>query len=154
MEIQSWKDGRLAQLRVAVEGSGDVGSAVAHRLFGSGAAVIIVDHTQPTVTRRGMAFADAVFDGSACLEEVEAHRVDDLFDLPNLLDGHTLILVHVGDLARLVQIIRPDVLVDARLRKRERPQTRWRMAPLTIGLGPGIVAGQTVDVTIETSWER
>jgi len=150
---RSLTTGRLAQLRVVVDGSGDVGSAVAHRLFGAGAAVVIVDHAQPTVTRRGMAFADALFDGSACLDGIEARRVDDLTDLPNLLDDHTTIPVQVGDLTDLVGSLRPDVLVDARLRKRERPQARRRMAPLTIGLGPGFVAGLTVDVAIETSWE-
>lgn len=150
---RSLTSGGLAQLRVVVEGSGDVGSAVAHRLFGAGAAVIIVDHAQPTVTRRGMAFADALFNGSARLEGVEAHRLDDLAGLPSMLDGHTAIPALVGDLTDLVGSFRPDVLVDARLRKREQPQARRRMAPLTIGLGPGFVAGQTVDVAIETSWE-
>ena len=52
---------------VLVRGVGDIGSAVAHRLFGAGYGVVIHDDPQPTTTRRGMAFADAVFDGRASL---------------------------------------------------------------------------------------
>jgi hypothetical protein len=47
-------------LTVVVRGVGDVGSAVAHRLFVEGYAVVIHDGPTPTTTRRGMAFADAV----------------------------------------------------------------------------------------------
>ena len=50
-------------LTVVVRGVGDVGSAVAHRLFVEGYAVVIHAGPTPTTTRRGMAFADAVFDG-------------------------------------------------------------------------------------------
>jgi xanthine dehydrogenase accessory factor len=63
---------------VLVRGVGDVGSAVAHRLFGAGFAVLLHDGPQPSAPRRGMAFADAVFDGRAVLAGVEAVRADDL----------------------------------------------------------------------------
>jgi xanthine dehydrogenase accessory factor len=65
-------------LTVVVRGVGDVGSAVAHRLFVEGYAVVIQDGPTPSTTRRGMAFADAVFDGTAILESVHAMRADDL----------------------------------------------------------------------------
>ena len=48
---------------VLVRGSGDVGSAVAHLLLRSGRGVLIHDVDRPAAPRRGMAFADAVFDG-------------------------------------------------------------------------------------------
>ena len=28
------------------------------------------------------------------------------------------------------------------------------LAPLTIGLGPNFVAGETIDIVVETSWEQ
>jgi len=49
----------MPKLRILVRGSGDIGSAVAHRLFEAGYAVVIHDTTQPTTTRRKMAFTDA-----------------------------------------------------------------------------------------------
>ncbi|GAB4450066.1 MAG: hypothetical protein Fur0044_45620 [Anaerolineae bacterium] len=67
--------------RVLVRGSGDIGSAVAHVLFRAGYAVAIHDIPQPTATRRKMAFTDAIFDGRARLEGVEARRVDNLVQL-------------------------------------------------------------------------
>jgi xanthine dehydrogenase accessory factor len=38
------------------------------------------------------------------------------------------------------------------MRKRSVPESRRGIAPLTIGLGPGFVAGETVDVAVETGW--
>ncbi|MDQ3850895.1 MAG: xanthine dehydrogenase, partial [Actinomycetota bacterium] len=46
----------------------------------------------------------------------------------------------------------PDVLVDARMRKRTQPERQRHLAPLTVGLGPGFVAGQTTHLAIETGW--
>ncbi len=45
---------------VLVRGCGDVGSAVAHGLFGAGYRVLIHDDPGPAHTRRGMAFTDAL----------------------------------------------------------------------------------------------
>jgi xanthine dehydrogenase accessory factor len=65
-------------VRCLVRGVGDIGSAVAHRLFREGYAVVLHDEPHPSTTRRGMAFADAVFDGHAILEGVRAVRATDL----------------------------------------------------------------------------
>ena len=43
-------------------------------------------------------------------------------------------------------------VIDARMRKRAVPERQRGMAPLTIGLGPNFVAGETVDLAIETMW--
>jgi xanthine dehydrogenase accessory factor len=43
-------------------------------------------------------------------------------------------------------------LVDARMRKRAVPEKQRGLAPLTVGLGPNFVAGDTVDLAIETMW--
>ena len=70
---------------VLVRGSGDVGSAVAHRLFTSGRPVVIHDVALPAAPRRGMAFTDAIFERDCELEGVRALRVDDLGALPEAL---------------------------------------------------------------------
>jgi xanthine dehydrogenase accessory factor len=140
-------------LRVVVRGIGDVSSAIAHRLFRAGYAVVIHDSPQPTVTRRGMAFADAVFEGRAILEGVQAVRTDDATHLPTVLSDRSVIPVVVTDLAETLAVVRADVLVDARMRKRVRPEVQLGLAPLTIGLGPGFVGGETTDLVVETSWE-
>ena len=137
---------------VVVRGSGDVGSAVAHRLFRSGHPVVIHDIPLPAAPRRGMAFTDAVFDGVCALEAVQARRVDQLSALPRALAERGSVCVTTLDLGPVLAAVRPDVLVDARMRKRARPEPQLGLAPMTIGLGPNFVAGETTHLAIETIW--
>lgn len=140
-------------MRVLVRGMGDVGSAVAHRLFVAGCAVAIHDVPYPATTRRTMAFTDAVFDGAATLAGVTATRVEDAGALATLLDAHRAIPVSVGDFQAVLRAMRPTALVDGRMRKRATPEPQRGLAALTIGLGPGFVAGENADLAVETSWE-
>ncbi|MDP9470835.1 MAG: hypothetical protein M3Q71_09205 [Chloroflexota bacterium] len=110
------------------------------------------DGPHPTTTRRRMAFADAVFDGRAALEGAEAVRLDTAEAVEPVLATRAAIPIFVGDLADLLRVVRPDVLIDARMRKRVRPETQRGLAPLTVGLGPNFVAGETVDLPVETAW--
>ena len=144
-----------AHLRLAlVRGLGDIGSAVAHRLFTAGHPVLMHDLERPTHARRGMAFTDAIFDGRAELAGVEAVREDDPSRLRRLLEQHAVIPVTTMDFAALLDAMQPDVVVDARMRKRAQPEAQRGSAKLTIGLGPNFKAGDAVDVVVETSWER
>jgi xanthine dehydrogenase accessory factor len=141
-------------VRALVRGVGEIGSAVARRLFIAGHAVVVHDGEQPTTTRRGMAFADAIFDGHATLDGVAAIRVDRPEAVPALLADRAVVPVAVGDFSVLLRLVAPDVLVDARMRKRDRPEAQRGLAPLAIGLGPNFVAGETIDIVVETSWEQ
>jgi xanthine dehydrogenase accessory factor len=136
--------------RVLIRGSGDVGSAVAHRLLREGHEVVVHDVALPAAPRRGMAFADAIFDGACELEGVRARRAE----VGELGEGRRdeVLVSAAGELGEVLAALLPDVLVDARMRKRARPEVQRGLAPLTIGLGPNFVAGETVDVAIETQW--
>jgi xanthine dehydrogenase accessory factor len=123
---------------VLVKGAGDVGSAIAHALLRAGYRPLLVDVAAPTVARRRMAFADALFDGAAVLDGVRAVRAD----APDSL----LALLASG---REVPVL---AVVDARMRKRVRAERQIDQAPLVIGLGPGFLAGETVHAAIETNW--
>lgn len=138
---------------VLIRGIGDVGSAVAHVLHRAGWRVALHDAPCPATHRRGMAFADALYDGEATLERVIARRIDDLAALERCWTA--------GDVAAsalpfeaVLGAVPWSVLVDARMRKRAVPEMQRGLAPLVIGLGPGFVAGGHVDVAIETSWDR
>ena len=139
-------------LRVLVRGSGDVGSTVAHRLFGAGYAVVIHDTAQPTTTRRKMAFTDAIFEGCATLEGLDAQLIEKRSLLRGWLASHEVIPITTINLQALFQALHPEVLVDARMRKHSQPENQCRWAPFTIGLGPNFIAGQTVHVAVETAW--
>jgi xanthine dehydrogenase accessory factor len=137
---------------VVVRGSGDVGSAVAHRLFTTGFPVVISDEAAPAAPRRGMSFTDAIFDGKCTLEGVEAVLVNDLKLLHGVLRAHAVLPVAVSDFFDLIDAIEPQVLVDARMRKRARPEVQIDLALLTIGLGPNFIAGQNTHWVVETQW--
>jgi xanthine dehydrogenase accessory factor len=137
-----------------VRGIGDVGSAIAHRLFHEGYAVVIHDTPLPSTTRRGMAFADAVFDGHVVLEGVHAVRAHDLVRVKEALAVRQAIPVYVRDIGPLLAQVRPEILVDARMRKHEAPDVQLGLAHFTVGLGPNLIAGRHADVVIETSWDR
>jgi xanthine dehydrogenase accessory factor len=137
---------------VLIRGSDDIGSAVAFVLFRAGYAVAIHDISQPATTRRKMAFTDAIFEGCAWLEGVEARSVDNFTRLLKLLAARQVIPIIILDLTSVLEAMAPDILIDARLRKRYQPEVQRGLAQLTIGLGPNFVAGQTTDLAIETSW--
>jgi len=137
---------------VLIRGVGDVGSAVAHALYRAGFAIVINDGPHPTTSRRGMAFTDAVFDGSATLEDLTARRVDSLGELTAAMLSGEFVPVTTMPIETVVAM-GWDVLVDARMRKRAHPEDQRPLAGLTIGLGPNFVAGGNVDVAIETHWE-
>jgi xanthine dehydrogenase accessory factor len=139
---------------VLIRGSGDVGSAVAHLLAQRGHAVVVHDVALPAAPRRGMAFADAIFDGGCELEGVTGRRVDAVAELHGgaAAAGAAGILLTTAPLGEVLAAVAPDVLVDARMRKRAQPEPQRGLAPLTIGLGPGFVAGETTDLAVETQW--
>lgn len=138
--------------KVLVRGSNDVGSAVAHRLIRAGYAVVIHDLPAPTTTRRKMAFTDAIFDGSAVLEGLIAVRWSNLEELSGEFSFPEMIPVVVQDFDQLLETMQPEILVDARMRKHQRPESQCDLAPLTIGLGPNFTAGETTHLVVETSW--
>ena len=139
---------------VHIKGAGDVGSAVAHRLFTEGFCVALIESSAPTVPRRRMSFAQAVFDGEAELEGVRAVRVDSVSALLQIIEAHEAIPLIVGDLPHSFGLPKPEILIDARMRKRERPEVQIQEAPFTIGLGPNFQASITTHVVVETNWGK
>ncbi len=143
---------------VLVLGAGDVGSAVAHALFQAGAAVAMQDGpASPAVPRRGMAFADAFFDGEAALAGVTARRLATPVDLAAALGNAAFLPFFVGTVTEALAAAPWAAVVDARMRKRAAPEDLRPWAPLAVGLGPGFVAGEGADANchaaVETSWE-
>ncbi len=140
--------------KVLVLGVGDIGSAVAHRLFRAGQLVVLQSSRQPSTCRRQMAFSDALFDGEAQLTGVMARLVHAESALSPGTWSIRFIPISCASRDVAIERLRPDVIVDARMHKRRAPLALRGRAPLTIGLGPGFVAGDNVDIAIETSWEN
>jgi xanthine dehydrogenase accessory factor len=136
---------------VLVLGGNDIGSAVAHRLFTAGYAVAILEAPQPLTVRRGMAYAQAIYDGAVTLEGVTAQRVGTPDEVADAIKERRVIPVLGRNDRTVLTTLRPPVIVDARMRKKERSTSRTADAPLVIGLGPGFRAGVEAHVIVETN---
>lgn len=152
MFSNAYPAGSRAAPRILVAGGGDVGSAVAHGLFRRGAQVVIAERTRSPHARRGMAYTDALFDGTARLEGIDAHRVPDTAAVDACWRAGQGIPVVTLPEKLLTAEIAFDVFIDATMR-REAVRTDLRdMAPCVIGLGPGYVPGVNCHIAIETQW--
>ncbi len=137
--------------RVVIRGGNDIASAVAHRLFTAGYSVVILEAPQPLTVRRGMAYASAVYEGRIVLDGVAAEHVGTLQGAVALLRSRAAVPVLSAPATEVLPALEPRVIVDARLRKKERSLSRVTDAPLVIGLGPGFTAGIEAHLVIETN---
>jgi len=133
---------------VLVRGAGDIASGIAHCFHLSGFRVVMIETAHPTVIRRSVSFAEAVFEGSACVEGVTARLARSLGDAEGILAGREIPLL-VDPTAEMGQELGPSVLIDAIMAKTNLG-TAISDAPLVIGIGPGFEAGTDVAAVIET----
>lgn len=138
----------LEDILVVVKGGGDLATGVAYRLHRAGMKVIVTELAQPTVIRRTVAFASAVFEGEVTVEGVVARRVEDGAQALALLPKG-IVPVLIDPQAFVVQAVRPTVVVDAIMAKRN-TGTRITDAPVVVALGPGFTAGLDAHAVIET----
>ena len=141
-----------ARAPALVRGVGDVGSAIAVVLFRAGYAVALHDEPAPATPRRGMAFADVIFDGWGILDSLTGLHVKDATELCHALNAGEVVPVASNPYAEVTEATAWAAVVNARMRKRAVPERQRGIAPLTIGLGPNFIAGDTVDLAIETMW--
>jgi xanthine dehydrogenase accessory factor len=131
-----------------VKGAGDLATGVALRLQRAGFAVAMTELPRPTVVRRTVAFAEAVYEGCASVEGVEGVRVEDLGEVERLL-ARRAVPVIVDAEGAAVPRLRPSLLVDAIMAKRNLG-TRISDAPVVVALGPGFVVGRDAHAVVET----
>lgn len=131
-----------------VKGAGDLATGVAYRLFRCGLGVVMTELESPLVVRRTVAFAEAVYSGTAVVEGVEGRLASSADHALELMARKTVpVLVDPG--AGVVRRLSPTVVVDAIVAKRNLG-TGISDAPLVIGLGPGFTAGLDVHAVVET----
>ena len=139
----------LSDYLVVVRGGGDIGTGVAHRLHLAGFTVLVTELAQPLCVRRAVSFAEAVYSGTSTVEGVMARLVNDpMQGLAHTLLGEIPVVVDAA--SDVVERMRPPILVDARLAKRNLG-TRLDEAPLVLALGPGFTAGLDCHAVIETN---
>jgi len=137
---------------ILIRGAGDIATGVAARLVRSGFRLIMTEIRQPMAVRRSVAFSEAVFNGTTRVEGLIARRVESfeqcehvftLGEIPVLIDENLAILDE--------PTLKVAVLIDARMLK-ARPREKYLDHPfLSIGVGPGFIAGEDCHVVIESN---
>ena len=139
---------KLYERRVVIRGAGDLASAVGWRLRMAGFGVVMTEVARPLAVRRRVSFCEAVWDGSAEVEGVQAIRIQGPEEARGVIERGAVPVLVDPDLAGLPALA-PDVLVDATLAKRNLG-IRMDMAALVVGVGPGFCAGRDVHMVVES----
>lgn len=135
---------------VVVRGGGDLGSGVVYRLHRAGFPVVVTEVDRPTVVRRTVAFASAVYADEVTVDDVSGRHVATAAEAIEAIDaGAVPVLVDAE--AAIADELDAAVLVDAIMPKGKFDTgTRHTDADVVIGLGPGFTAGEDVDAVVET----
>lgn len=142
-------DAMSSEIKVCIKGGGDIASGVAWRLWQCGLKVVITEIAEPTAVRRSVSFCEAVYDGKAFVEGLEALLVQEAQGVTSAWD-QAKIPVMVDPECQIRHIISPDVIVDSIIAKKN-TGTSIDHAPLVIALGPGFEAGKDVHFVVETN---
>jgi xanthine dehydrogenase accessory factor len=148
--------------RALVKGGGEVGTAVALQLWRAGWQVVVAELPRPTVLRRQLSLADAAYVGQVWRDGVRVECAADTGALERLVRYRAVwaaaggrgadpaLPLFVGPLATARVVLHPTVVIDARMRRGVAAERQRDEAALVVGLGPGLRAGEDVDVAVET----
>ena len=134
---------------VIVRGGGDLATGSIHRLWAAGLKVLVLEAQYPAAIRRQVSLSEAVYEGTATVEGLTARLITDLSQMEAVWAAGEVPML-VDPEGKCIDEVKPAVLVDAIIAKYN-VGTHRGMAPRTIALGPGFVAGEDVDVVIETT---
>lgn len=133
---------------IIIRGGGDLATGTIYKLKKSGFPVLILETAQPSAIRRNVAFCEAVYQGTQTVEDMTCHLAENLSQAEQYL-GEGKLTVLVDPMGESISILNPLAVVDAILAKKNLGTNR-NMAPITVALGPGFVAGEDVDAVVET----
>ena len=139
----------ISEMIILLRGGGDIATGTAWRLHHSGFKVVITEIGQPMAVRRTVAFCEAVYDGSAIVEGIEARLARGTEEVVPIWEQGKIPLL-VDSAADSKHVLKPHVLVDAILGKKNLG-TAMTDAPLVMGLGPGFEVGKDVHFIVETN---
>lgn len=132
--------------QIIIRGAGDLATGVAVKLFNCGFPIIMLESEKPTVIRRTVSFAEAMFSGRTVVEGIEAVKTDIDKVQQNCTDKIQVVADTDGI---LIPKLKPQIVIDAIIAKKNLG-TRIDMAPFVVALGPGFCAGTDCHAVIET----
>lgn len=134
---------------VIFRGGGDVATGSIQKVFRAGFPVVVLETSHPTTVRKTVALSEAVYQGECKVEDITAklcHNDTEVFQTI----AQNCVAVLVDPKGESISRLKPLAVVDAIIAKRNLG-TKQSMAPITIALGPGFIAGKDVDIVIETN---
>lgn len=134
---------------VVVKGGGDLGTGVAWRLHRCGCRVLVTEIAHPTVVRRTVAFASAVYKGAIVIDGVTAHLAGSDGEIEACWTANE-VPVLVDPQAAVVERLQPEAVVDALVAKRNKG-TRISDAAVVVAVGPGFTAGVDCHAVVESN---
>lgn len=140
---------RSADRFAVVMGTNEIASAVAVHLHRARYSVVLSHDPQPPVIRRKMAFHDVLFGEALEVDGVAGERVDNGMQVFNRRSPDGVLVTGLG-LLDLLAVRSVDLLVDARMQKRQITPDLRRLARVAVGLGPGFSTAANCDIAIET----
>ncbi|MBI5923591.1 MAG: EF2563 family selenium-dependent molybdenum hydroxylase system protein [Betaproteobacteria bacterium] len=140
----------LQEKFIIIRGAGEMATGVACRLYRANFTRMLMLETHfPLAVRRRVSFCEAIHDEHVSVEGIEAFRIERNDGLSGMWESRR-IPVRIDPQAESIRQLKPDVVVDATLAKRNLG-TAITDAPLVIALGPGFCVGTDCHVVIETN---
>ena len=133
---------------VIIRGAGDLATGVAQSLYEAGFRLLLLEVERPSAIRRQVALCEAVYDGTATVENLTCRCCQSLAEVQTVWEADDIPLI-VDPSGTSIATLKPWAVVDAILAKKNLGTSR-QMAPHTVALGPGFTAGVDVDAVIET----
>jgi hypothetical protein len=133
-----------------VLGTNEIASAVAVYLHRARYGVVLSHDPHPPVIRRKMAFHDVLYGEVMEVDGVIGERADNGMQVFKASRDPDRVLVTGLGLLDLLAVRAVDLLVDARMQKRQVKPDLRRVAGITVGLGPGFSVSANCDIAIET----
>ena len=133
---------------IIVRGGGDLATGTIYKLKKSGFQVLILEVQNPSAIRRNVAFCEAVYQGTQTVEDMTCYLVESVEQAEQFINEGKLCVL-VDPMGESIARLKPLAVIDAILAKKNLGTNR-NMAPITLALGPGFVAGEDVDAVIET----
>ena len=133
---------------VIIRGGGDIATGTIYKLRRCGYKVLVLEIDKPSAIRRNVAFSEAVYEGSWKVEDITARLAKNIEEAEEIMEAGD-VAVMIDPFCESLKYLKPVALVDGILAKKNLGTNRT-MAPVTIALGPGFVAGEDVDAVIET----
>jgi xanthine dehydrogenase accessory factor len=141
---------RITDNVVVIKGAGEMASGIAHRLYRAGIThILMLEAERPLCVRRFVSFCEAVYDGTAEVENIRARLAAGLPDVASIWQAREIAVI-VDPAWKSIGDLKPDIVIDAIMAKRNLG-TQRNEAALVIGVGPDFVAPRDVHAVIESN---